>query len=157
MAHVGLLRSIYGFNAGILVHRLFVANDLGRFRMKPSLLADMLPFAIVPIFFTDYRISTTLVAMLFGIPALILLGASIEPRYRPLPLALGSLSYALYCIHEPLLKILELAVRHTPNPTVFGAFGLFCIIAFAVALERIYDERARAFLAMIVRGGRRAR
>jgi len=138
----GLLRVGFAFPTGVLVYRL---HTIGL--RPPKLPLSALVAALGAMMLTR---SSGEACVLLGFPALIWLGASAEPSRltRPLCVILGSASYGLYTIHEPLFEALAAwAARLGPsNHTLIAAAFMVAVVVTAIYVDRRYDVPARQFL-----------
>jgi len=121
---VGLARVTFAFPLGIVLYRIHRLCGFDRFRLKPSLIGASLPLVLL-IGFVGLH---DLFVVLLIFPAMVLAGASFEPKYGQYWALLGSLSYPLYCLHDPILRLLRYIVTRTPYPELLGTSGMLVVI-----------------------------
>jgi peptidoglycan/LPS O-acetylase OafA/YrhL len=97
--------------------------------------------------FTPFRAALMVV---FATPLIVLAAARIEPPMRPMFLALGTMSYAFYCLHYPAELALRVAATHFGAATSIMTCGLMFVAAMSLVLGSVYDPWARRVLASIV-------
>jgi len=152
----GIIRVYFSFFAGVLIYRRGLPKlPPGVLSWIPLLLATGLVAVDVD---GTARIVFDVFCVLVMFPAIIAVSTSIEPdRFsRSLFEYLGAASYALYAIHAPILELARRAVRMFGfAPATFapwlGVALLLAIFAFALALNRLYDEPARRILSRLTR------
>lgn len=148
---LGAPRVLFGFGAGLVLARLHLR--LGRFPRLPwvvtALLLTLLLFEPwAP--WTDKRVADWL-AVVVASPALVLLAVDAAP---PQPLTgvamwLGAISYPLYALHAPMLRLAEKGLEDLEGAAATGAWiavGL-AILVLTTAFERWGDRPIRAWLA----------
>ncbi|WP_347303765.1 acyltransferase [Croceibacterium sp. TMG7-5b_MA50] len=137
-AWIGLARVQFGFAMGMLLHRAFVRYDLGRWRTHPGWLGLALPVLMLPCYW-----GPDLLVVMLVFPALVLVGAMMEPRKANMSLWLGEISYPLYCLHGPLqIPIRGIAVR-TPWPELVGLVGYGGTLVFTIVLMQVAARALR--------------
>lgn len=137
---VGLARVGFGFPLGVLLFRILPARHI------VSRWAYVVPFMVLPVFIIPVEVPAVveLPALFVVFPAAVAVGASIEPRAQQLFLKLGALSYALYIVHLPIVRIISrlAGMMHmpvgdsAPAPMIVVIAGL---LAFCAWLHRHYD------------------
>jgi peptidoglycan/LPS O-acetylase OafA/YrhL len=140
---LGLPRTVFSFTLGVALFRLRAQLAIPR---RTSWLGWLLLPALAGVLiFQPFAAVWWELACVFAIfPALLWCGARWElPRPGP-ALALGNLSYPLYCIHAPLLWAAGKA-------GLAAAPVCAALIAAAWALDRWVDRPARTALAGLVR------
>jgi peptidoglycan/LPS O-acetylase OafA/YrhL len=145
---VGFVRVMYGFFAGVLLYRLLPHWQ------KKSGWAYLLPLALVPIFGAHVPTAPMIeiAAALLVFPAIIAIGAALDPP-NPRPFAfLGAASYAIYILHEPVLGWFARAVKllglepllpHAPWTAI--ALIVF-LLAFSIAADSLFDIPVRRIM-----------
>lgn len=141
----GFMRVFFSFPAGILIYRLHVTNSYTAPRVPSFAIAVLLLAALVT---SRPEIGPIDVFLVF--PLLVFLSAESEPSARLLPLfaTLGSASYAIYILHEPIHRIVS-AVLTKLGMTV-GASADMAIFALVIPiclwLDQSYDSPLRRWL-----------
>lgn len=142
---LGLPRTVFSFTLGVAMFRLM--GRLAIPRRTTWLGWLLLPALAGALMFKPAAAVWWELACVFVIfPALLWLGARWELPRPGLALALGNLSYPLYCIHAPLLWAAGVAGL---------AMAPVCValVGAAWALDRWVDRPARTALAGLVRRG----
>jgi peptidoglycan/LPS O-acetylase OafA/YrhL len=143
----GFPRVAFPFFAGVLIYRLdFIAPRLTRF-------ATLLPFALIAIFAVrpDHPVRYALSCIMVGFPLLVLLGVRYQPTSPRLCRFLGDVSYPLYVIHVPILKIITVTLERdglAPN-SIGPAAAIFLMVGLIFIswlFAKTYDPAARAWL-----------
>lgn len=152
----GYLRAGFGFSAGVVLFRQ--RARLPRARFGPAVL-----FVATALLLTGFGrpavgrfgVAYDLAFIALAAPAMVALAAAAEPsaRMRPAFLAMGSGSYALYTLHQPLLHAARrFAADHggvTPYLEICAVL-LPAIVLLAWLADRWFDAPVRRWL------GRRA-
>lgn len=140
-AHIGLLRTVFSFTLGCGLYRLHLLDGSPR---RTTWLAALLPLALAAaLFLAPADRGWWDSACIFAIfPALVWLGTRWElPRSR-LAIALGDLSFPLYCIHYPFIRVSSLSGAGM-------ALLMTILVAGAWALDRALDRPLRRKLGLI--------
>lgn len=153
---LGAPRILFGFGAGLVLARLHLR--LGRFPHLPWVLTALLltlllfePWAP----WTDKRLADWL-AVAVASPVLVLVSVDAAPP-RPLTnvaVWLGAISYPLYALHAPMLRLAEKGLEDLEGPAATGAWigmGL-AVLILTTLFERWGDRPIRAWLAGRRRG-----
>ncbi len=159
-SHIGVVRVAYGFFFGVVLFRLRAAR-----RRTSSAAAIGIAALFVLIFLAPVpaamHVAFTLSIVLFAIPALVWVAASVEPsrRVREVFLFVGTASYGLYMLHVPVTSLLRLAVGALPPlslPQILAVdAGLMTVLVLLAALaEKAYDQPIRRRLLHGARGRR---
>ena len=150
----GMIRVAYPFSLGILLHRLRARRPRrqsasgARCAGLAGLLVVVLSLPVPQPFIWFYEVGAVLVLL----PGLLLLAASVAPtvRLRPLAIWLGAISYPLYMLHYPVVRMVMGSLRRLDVPA--WQYGLAIGVAMAgclwlawIALRRI-DEPVRRWL-----------
>lgn len=147
----GLPRVLVSFFIGIALLRVYRVGHLPWLRMKWSgVCLLILSFTIVPMKFPYAGLYDPLVVLILY-PAIIVSAARWKPKISwPAQLS-GALSYPIYILHEPLLKLISatLIVTHIsmgdPGP-IQGAARIFGVLIVAWLCMKLYDEPLRRWL-----------
>lgn len=133
-------RAFYGFAAGLLLHRLW-ATGRGRVLVPAPLVlaATLLALAVpppVPRAVWDCAIVVALA------PALVWLAVCSAPssRLRPVFLAAGGISYAVYALHLPLLRLGRALFADVLTPPWSG-FACLVLVAAVGSVATVFYER----------------
>ena len=144
----GLARVTFSFFAGVLAHRIFgfvsVRNAL------PTLIpASVLALILCASPAAGLRAPFELMAVLFGFPAIVLLGACCRPTGPATRLysALGLSSYAVYVLHVPLYRLVFETGGSITYPWPVGVAFAGAMIAAALLADRFYDQPTRRLFA----------
>lgn len=145
----GLPRVTFSFFLGVLLYRLHRSIRVG-----PGL-AWLIPFALLPVFLAtpDHRVLYEVFTVLLLLPTLVLVGASSEPSVAVGHLfrALGRISYPLYAIHEPLIRLSLALANHLHidlkrHHSIVGILAIAAMCLLAWLLDRFVDGSARRLL-----------
>ncbi|MEA1085951.1 acyltransferase [Sphingomonas sp. CD22] len=143
----GFVRVTFPFAAGVAIFRLGLHRRSGVPTWLPLIALPAL--LLVPI--ASQAIADAVIALVC-LPALVVLGARTAPAAALAPWlrAFGELSYPLYLLHQPILRVVKNAphidvVRsiHPLLPPVLGI--ILAVVASAVAI-RVYDRPVRKLL-----------
>lgn len=147
----GLVRAVFSFFVGVAMQRLLRPGSV------QSGFAIVMALAIVPLMIAGDRwgAAVDLACIFVFLPALVFIGAHVEPRgaaLAGLSGVLGNTSFALYALHVPLLQVvLGLCRRFGVAPAALAPLGgvllvaAMCVVAgFA---DRLYDRPVRAWFA----------
>jgi peptidoglycan/LPS O-acetylase OafA/YrhL len=140
----GVPRVGYSYLAGMLIYRYAPALPALPGWLLALLLAGVFMMPALP----DHGLYDV-IAVLAGFPLLVALSAQAAPgpALAPLWVQLGELSYPLYVIHEPVLRLAFHISR--PIPALAGApalpayGGALIAILLAYALLHLYDQPLR--------------
>jgi peptidoglycan/LPS O-acetylase OafA/YrhL len=154
-AVIAVLRVLFGFFMGVLLHRHAPRPAQRESALAPLLLAA----AVVVLFALPTPVHTELaarirdLAMLGIMPGLVYLAACYAPArgVRPAVVMSGLASYAIYVIHQPLSVLVAAAMPFAPAPRIALGF-LVLVTAAALVVDKIYDRPLRAWLKGL-RGG----
>ncbi|MQT13458.1 acyltransferase family protein [Segnochrobactrum spirostomi] len=140
-------RALYGFAAGLLLHRLW-ASGRGRLRLPAILVlaAIALMLALPP---AVPRAGWDLAVVLVAAPALVWLAVCSKPppRLHRLCVAAGGISYAIYALHLPLLRLGRAMFADILSPPWTALAGIGLIAATAGAATVLYDRPLRRWMA----------
>ena len=141
----GLARAVYSFTAGLL---LFPVIDRLRSLRSTSWLAYTLPLLLLALLGYDPvdPVSRDLACILFGFPIIVLVGALIEPPAPKVFTVLGDISYALYCIHFPLLMVGRAVLQRLGWLDGGGSALIVTILAAAAVIHACFDVPVRRWL-----------
>lgn len=139
----GLVRTLFGFSAGVLIGRLRPDTSSSTWWML------LLPVALVVCMVTQLAFLRDAFIVGIAMPALVYLGARFEPpaRLRTLAGLLGEVSYPIYAIHWPILYALESVSRALHRPDSFGQIWT-CVLILPIGLlvSRFFDLPVRRAL-----------
>lgn len=141
----GFSRVGFSLFAGVVVYRLY-SNQAAKPRsdqLRTLLLLCAVGLILVAHPSLAYRKLYDLTMVLFAFPAIVYFGMVYQPRGRVADICkfLGLTSYAVYCIHLPLVDLItRLGMR--PNGYAFIA----SIVALAWIADRVYDIPVRRWL-----------
>jgi peptidoglycan/LPS O-acetylase OafA/YrhL len=143
----GFVRVTFPFAAGVAIFRLGLHRRSGVPTWLPLIaLPALLLFPIASQALADAVIAVVC------LPALVVLGARTAPAAALAPWlrALGELSYPLYLLHQPILRVVKNAphidVLRSIHPLLPPLVGIIlAVIASAVAI-RVYDRPVRKLL-----------
>jgi peptidoglycan/LPS O-acetylase OafA/YrhL len=145
---VGLVRVIYGFFGGVLLYRFLPHWQ------KKSRWAYLLPIALIPVFSANVPTAPMIeiAATLVIFPAIIAIGAALDPP-NPKPFAfLGVASYAIYILHEPMLgwfaravKLLSVEALLPPFPWTATTL-IILLLGLSVFVDKVFDGPVRKLL-----------
>ncbi|MGH1559618.1 acyltransferase family protein [Caulobacter segnis] len=147
---IGTLRVTFSFSVGAVLYRLSPKINAPRIPVIALLALSALPFLIsspAPASSAEYEVAC--VFLLF--PLLITFGQNCEtgPRMAVICEWLGSISYAVYVIHMPLLPIAR-AIAPRTGPLWDIAFLLGCCV-LAWMLDAAFDRPVRRWLGQRMR------
>ena len=156
---LGLPRVCASFFIGVLVQRWRPEDHLPVNRLGGACaVALVVSFAALPLHSPLSAVYDPAVAFLLY-PAILVLAARSVPVAPRFCLIAGALSYPLYVLHEPALRLVgavltALHLAHGP-PAPGEAVARFALTgALAFAALKLYDEPARAWLRRTVRARR---
>lgn len=149
--HVGALRVVYSFFAGVAAYRLWAAGKFRWVRLPwwASILAMLAFMSMRPAHGSP---AFDLIAVL-AMPALVFASAGPAPRWlAPLCNFAGRSAYGIYILNFPILLALNFTLhRFGLSVTGLGVPGVALYIAVTIAIaavaERYYDLPARRWLA----------
>jgi len=151
----GGFRVGYSFFLGVLFFRFHRRWKLPK--LPPLLLLLGLPAVL----FLEMPVFGQLAAALFVLPWFVLLGSQVEPKglLESAARNLGLASYAVYAIHKRLYLltyglVLKLGIDLAGYAPWIGIAFAFLLVVGCLALNRIYDQPARAWLAARIGAGR---
>ncbi|WP_028226666.1 acyltransferase family protein [Paraburkholderia ferrariae] len=151
-SHIGLVRVAYGFFFGVLLFRLRSARRRTGNAIPLGIAALFVAIFLVPIP-EAMRAAYTLSVVLFAIPALVWVAASVEPsrRVRDVFLFFGTVSYGIYMLHVPVPALFRVTQGLSPHASLVHTLafdaGLLASVVLAAALaEKIYDRPIRRLL-----------
>jgi peptidoglycan/LPS O-acetylase OafA/YrhL len=145
----GVARVFFGFPMGVLIFRLFRADEAApRIHVLAVVAATLVVLAWRP---ERYGMAFDLVGLLIATPLIVACAVRTEPpRWAIRPAAaLGAASYAVYALHLPLLDALKAAAPRAmlegfaPAPGLAFAAAVF---ALAIAADAWFDAPARRWL-----------
>jgi peptidoglycan/LPS O-acetylase OafA/YrhL len=137
------LRAFPCFAAGVLLLR---CHRAGRLRLPPWIGTLAAPVLVVTLMMPTLPFGSVIVALILfaAYPLIIAAGAARESRFPRICAFLGGMSYPLYILHLPMLRVLT----WTLGPAQ-GAMAvvqpLLCLVLVWLAW-RLYDEPLRAWL-----------
>ncbi len=142
---MGLLRVLYSFPAGVLIYRLYQKRSAYLYIPSPIIVGIFICLIVLP--------STRWApfSILIGFPLLVLLAAYNEPKgiLSSVFASLGTASYAIYAIHEPLHAFIAAAFVKLGLPLGMAVnFALILlIIPICLLVDKLYDAPLRKYLA----------
>jgi len=149
----GFIRVAYSFLAGVATYRVYAAQQLAWLRRLPSL-AIIISLLIC---LSAGYLAIELIIVIFIFPILVLAGAySLVPgSIRNLCLWLGTVSYPLYLLHFPLLRVWERVIIRSSSLSDSGIYMteigfLAFAMAFSALILKFYDIPVRRTLAKLV-------
>ncbi|RAK60765.1 hypothetical protein DJ021_13585 [Phenylobacterium hankyongense] len=138
----GFARVLFPFAMGVLLRRLPVwRNHLAL--ALPVVLAALL---LAP----NLGAMGQAAVVILAVPVIVYVGAGAAPsRADGVARWLGLMSYPIYVIHHPLLRVIQRGAEmvHIRNPAVLVAAGFIVPLIAAYLLNRFYDVPVRAWLA----------
>jgi peptidoglycan/LPS O-acetylase OafA/YrhL len=147
----GVGRVLFPFFCGIYLFRLQMSAGPSRNRLPLPLLAgSLLVILLIPMVVGNWLYESLAVLIVF--PALVRLGAAYEPGPMSTSLCLfvGRLSYPLYILHYPIVRLFSTFIRsHDLRGVEFGAataIEMISAIGFAFVAMKFLDEPIRAWL-----------
>jgi peptidoglycan/LPS O-acetylase OafA/YrhL len=144
----GLIRTAFSFSVGVLIYR---SRDRIKMRLHPMLLLPAIGLLLTaPIPSGVARILWDFMCVGIAFPVLIAFGANCRnvPRFVPLLAMLGAMSYPLYAIHNPMLRLAAPPLEHLlllPG-WLMGLSVVLLLVAICPFLERVYERPARCWL-----------
>lgn len=147
---IGLLRALFGFLLGVLLHRTWRAGRFPSLAIPPWVLVSVCAALLVAFpMNAPWSLAYALTAIAIAFPMLIVAAAQVEPRGRARELSKLSArqSYPLYLVHMVLLDgALWLANRSmVDRTTAMIAAGTIAVIV-SRPLDRWFDVPVRAWL-----------
>jgi peptidoglycan/LPS O-acetylase OafA/YrhL len=145
----GIARVFFSFFAGVLISRQLPSwSDF----VVPSWLSPLALLAILMVPQIPMAPIYDLVCILFLFPAILVCGANNKASGRTGRVYefLGALSYPLYAIHYPVMRVFLFAQEkyglHGVRLGVSAAVEMICCLAAGTIAMRLYDEPVRAWL-----------
>lgn len=144
----GLARVAFPFAAGVFIFRVRWYRHGGVPTWVPLLVLPAL--LLVPI--GSPAITDALITILC-MPSLVVLGACTAPPATLFPTlaALGELSYPLYLLHQPILRVVknvpQIMDLRAVNPLLPPLVGILLAMIASVLAMRLYDRPVRKLLA----------
>ncbi|CAD6554877.1 hypothetical protein LMG24235_05565 [Paraburkholderia sabiae] len=150
-AYVGMVRVIFSFSIGVLIHRLAPST---RFRSNAGALlivalAFLMTFVNVPARFDTFYVLASVTVI---IPAITWFAVHCEPSVsvRRACLLAGSVSYGMYVLHEPIGTFLQIVLsRHfhlSSSEMIFTSIPFLAGMVALVAALNPYDAKFRRIL-----------
>jgi peptidoglycan/LPS O-acetylase OafA/YrhL len=147
----GVGRVLFPFFCGIYLFRLQTSTGGSRIRLPLALLAGtLLAVLLIPTVVGNWLYESLAVLIVF--PAIVRLGAAYEPGPMSTSLCLfvGRLSYPLYILHYPVIRLFSTFIRsHDLRGVEFCAaitIEMISAIGFAFVAMKFFDEPTRAWL-----------
>ncbi len=144
---MGVPRTLFGFFLGVAIARLPRPN--ARYTNLSYLILPVMLVTFTPLIAFQSAQDLFMIFLLY--PVLIYFGMGLEPRHSRAALALGSISFAIYALHSPLLPIantgLQLAGTTAAQVAPLGGWVLVAaLIAIAWITDIRYDRPVRRWL-----------
>lgn len=144
-AWVAAPRVMFGFTAGVLICRLRPLAPKRVVALGPTApLALLMLMLGAPLAIAGQPV--VLGFILLGAPMLVILASNVEPgaRLRPAFMLLGSISYALYVLHFPLLSMTGWISRHLGAPVLVSIPAVVVVlVVFSALMDRYFDRPVR--------------
>ena len=146
----GLCRATFSFALGVVLYGL--KDQFPRFLgYGGAVLAPvLLSLALMGAPPDELRPWYDLAFVMIVVPLLIIAGSMSQPAGRVVPAFafLGTISYAIYAIHAPLVQMTTFASTLVPQvpPSLFGIVLVLGLLILCVALDRFYDRPVRRWL-----------
>jgi peptidoglycan/LPS O-acetylase OafA/YrhL len=148
--HYGFGRVLFPFFAGVLLYRVRRPQ-----RVAPKIAVGLL-LALAALLFLpkgDAVLISLLYVFLF-LPAIVMAGAAVDvgPRLGQACRLLGEISFPLYILQGPLLRVGDEVLKHLPSgmsvpgAVLFGCVEASIITAVAYAALRLYDIPVQRWL-----------
>jgi peptidoglycan/LPS O-acetylase OafA/YrhL len=149
----GFGRVVFPFFFGIFLFRWQLAHNRFRFSLPVVILSVLLVATLLcPSGPLKWIYESAIVVFVF--PAIVILGARTEPSpaVRAACLFLGKLSYPLYILHYPFIRLFShlarvLAIR-SDQIWILVSVEMLCAVVFATIAMKVFDEPVRAWLTM---------
>ena len=148
----GVGRVLFPFFCGIYLFRLQIHTGPSQIRLSAPLLAGtLLAVLLVPTVAGNWLYESLAVLVVF--PTIVRLGAAYEPAppLTSLCLIAGKLSYPLYILHYPVIRLFSTFIRSFDLRGVeFGAaiaIEMISAVGLAFVAMKLFDEPVRAWLA----------
>jgi peptidoglycan/LPS O-acetylase OafA/YrhL len=148
----GVGRVLFPFFCGVYLFRLQTRTGPSHIRLSVPLLAGtLLAVLLVPTVAGNWLYESLAVLVVF--PAIVRLGAAYEPAPPLMSLCLfaGKLSYPLYILHYPVIRLFSTFIRSFDlRGVAFGAaiaIEMISAVGFAFVAMKLFDEPVRAWLA----------
>ncbi len=149
--HIGFVRVMFSFPAGIALYRLFRMGWLEYFKAPFLVIVALL---LVTFCLPRGQLSWLVddVSVLVTFPVIVAAGANIpmSGARKRISLFLGQLSYPLYILHHPLIKPFANVTRvYQLTGSLFVCWTVLeivTIVSFSLAAMKFYDEPLRKIL-----------
>ncbi len=143
-------RAIFGFGAGVLIFRACAAGFRPPATPYVAVMAGLALCLVRPFPEQGLYAWTDLVIVLIILPALVVLAVSCEVSAWASPIAvwLGALSYPLYAIHAPILRLFEAGLRTLSDDQALIGWLIAApaTVLLATLFERVYDAPVQTWL-----------
>ncbi len=141
----GFPRVLFAFSAGMLIYKIRPAQNQSIF--APALSA----LVLITLLFTPLRLSKLeQTFIIIGLlPTILYASASVKlenQNVRQVCLQLGRLSYPLYILHMPILRLTNAAIAKLPfaiSPVVATMTNLLSCVVFSAFALKLFDEVIR--------------
>lgn len=145
----GFPRVMFAFFAGVTVYQL--QPTLARLpRIHPAVIA-IVAVAVLSVPHFRGHIFYWLFATIGGVPILVAMAGDVRPmgsrRAQALCAYSGGISYAMFCVHYPLLMLFALAFQHSVSLAMLALY-LATTFALSHALHRYVERPMREWLDM---------
>jgi peptidoglycan/LPS O-acetylase OafA/YrhL len=149
----GFGRVVFPFFFGIFLFRWQLAHNGFRFSLPVIILSLLLVATLIcPSGPFKWIYESAIVVFIF--PAIVILGATTEPSpaVRATCLFLGKLSYPLYILHYPFVRLFSHLARvlgvRSDQMWIIVSVEMICAVVFATIAMKVFDEPVRAWLTM---------
>lgn len=157
---MGLFRVGFSFFCGVLLYRLYKSRELIQWRGNRALVASVfITVLFLGVFCVEQPITTwapvELCFVAIGFPCFVYYGARVDMpgRWATISAFLGTISYPLYLLHQPLLVPIG---RFNPSNQI-GAntvmlLSMTALVVLSWCVAKYYDEPIRSALTRWLRG-----
>jgi peptidoglycan/LPS O-acetylase OafA/YrhL len=149
----GFGRVVFPFFFGIFIFRWQLAHNRFSFSLPVIILSALLIATLLcPSGPFKWIYESAIVVVIF--PAIVILGARTEPSpaVEATCLFLGKLSYPLYILHYPFVRLFSHLARvldiRSDQVWIMVSLEMICAVVFATIAMKVFDEPVRAWLTM---------
>jgi peptidoglycan/LPS O-acetylase OafA/YrhL len=147
--HVGLARVVYPFCAGMILWHV-TRNHRQRAQIPAFWVLTLMLVVILAPNMGRFNVAYGLLVIWVAVPLLVFLGAFRSKMSNRFVLMLGEISYPVYLVHYPIIRILSFAAKKLSvmysAPWLLVSVDVVVSAAFGYVVFRFYDDPVRRWL-----------